>query len=60
MTPGLTAFTRIGALAGMADELGERARAWRILDDGHENYQLLQALIGAWPLAGSGATCVAK
>jgi (1->4)-alpha-D-glucan 1-alpha-D-glucosylmutase len=41
---------RIGALAGMADEWAERARAWRILDDGHENYQLLQALVGAWPI----------
>ena len=40
----------IGALAGMADEWAERARAWRILDDGHENYQLLQALVGAWPI----------
>jgi (1->4)-alpha-D-glucan 1-alpha-D-glucosylmutase len=42
---------RIGALAGMADEWAERARAWRILDDGHENYQLLQALVGAWPVS---------
>ena len=41
---------RIGALAGMADEWAERVRAWRILDDGHENYQLLQALVGAWPI----------
>jgi (1->4)-alpha-D-glucan 1-alpha-D-glucosylmutase len=41
---------RIGALAGMADEWAEHARAWRILDDGHENYQLLQALVGAWPI----------
>ena len=41
---------RIGALAGMADEWAGRAQAWRILDDGHENYQLLQALVGAWPI----------
>ena len=41
---------RIGALAGMAEEWAEHARAWRILDDGHENYQLLQALVGAWPI----------
>src|SRR5262249_41322357 len=41
---------RIGALAGMAEEWAERARGWRILDDGHENYQLLQALVGAWPI----------
>jgi (1->4)-alpha-D-glucan 1-alpha-D-glucosylmutase len=41
---------RIGALAGMAEEWAERARAWQVLDDGHENYQLLQALVGAWPI----------
>jgi (1->4)-alpha-D-glucan 1-alpha-D-glucosylmutase len=41
---------RIGALAGMADEWAENARAWRILDDPHESYQLLQALVGAWPI----------
>jgi (1->4)-alpha-D-glucan 1-alpha-D-glucosylmutase len=41
---------RIGALAGMAEEWAEHARNWRILDDGHENYQLLQALVGAWPI----------
>src|SRR4029077_20030190 len=41
---------RIGALAGMADEWAERARAWRILDDGHENYLMLQTLVGTWPI----------
>jgi (1->4)-alpha-D-glucan 1-alpha-D-glucosylmutase len=41
---------RIGALARMVDEWSERARAWRILDDPHENYQLLQALVGTWPI----------
>jgi (1->4)-alpha-D-glucan 1-alpha-D-glucosylmutase len=41
---------RIGALAGMADEWAEHARTWQILDDAHESYQLLQALVGAWPI----------
>ncbi len=41
---------RIGALAGMAEEWSEHARAWQYLDDPNENYLLLQTALGAWPL----------
>jgi (1->4)-alpha-D-glucan 1-alpha-D-glucosylmutase len=41
---------RIGALAGLAEQWAERARAWQYLDDPAENYLLLQTALGAWPL----------
>jgi (1->4)-alpha-D-glucan 1-alpha-D-glucosylmutase len=41
---------RIAALAGMAEEWGERVRRWRTLDDPGEDHLLWQTLVGAWPL----------
>jgi (1->4)-alpha-D-glucan 1-alpha-D-glucosylmutase len=41
---------RIAALAGLADEWGERVRGWRTLADPGEDYLLWQTLVGAWPL----------
>ncbi|MGH3005270.1 MAG: malto-oligosyltrehalose synthase [Gaiellaceae bacterium] len=41
---------RIVALAGMAEEWGERVRRWRTLDDPGEDHLLWQTLVGAWPL----------
>jgi (1->4)-alpha-D-glucan 1-alpha-D-glucosylmutase len=45
---------RIGSLAGMHDEWGERVRGWRLLtggmDDPNEEYLVWQTLVGAWPI----------
>jgi (1->4)-alpha-D-glucan 1-alpha-D-glucosylmutase len=45
---------RIGSLAGMHDEWGERVRRWRLLtggmDDPNEEYLVWQTLVGAWPI----------
>jgi (1->4)-alpha-D-glucan 1-alpha-D-glucosylmutase len=48
---------RIGSLAGMAEEWGERVRRWRALtgglDDPNEEYLVWQTLVGAWPIVPS-------
>jgi (1->4)-alpha-D-glucan 1-alpha-D-glucosylmutase len=45
---------RIGALAGMHEEWGERVRRWHALtggmDDPNEEYLVWQTLVGAWPI----------
>jgi (1->4)-alpha-D-glucan 1-alpha-D-glucosylmutase len=45
---------RIGALAGLHEEWGERVRRWHELtggmDDPNEEYLVWQTLIGAWPI----------
>jgi len=45
---------RIGALAGMHEQWGERVRRWHELtggmDDPNEEYLLWQTLVGAWPI----------
>jgi (1->4)-alpha-D-glucan 1-alpha-D-glucosylmutase len=50
---------RIGALAGMADEWGERVRRWYGLTEGlrdggapddRERWLIFQTLVGAWPI----------
>jgi (1->4)-alpha-D-glucan 1-alpha-D-glucosylmutase len=45
---------RIGALAGLHEEWGERVRRWHALtggmDDPNEEYLLWQTLVGAWPI----------
>jgi (1->4)-alpha-D-glucan 1-alpha-D-glucosylmutase len=45
---------RIGSLAGMHEQWGERVRRWRELtggmDDPNEEYLVWQTLVGAWPI----------
>ncbi|MDX6455497.1 MAG: (1-_4)-alpha-D-glucan 1-alpha-D-glucosylmutase [Gaiellaceae bacterium] len=45
---------RIGTLAGMHEQWGERVRRWQELtggmDDANEEYLLWQTLVGAWPI----------
>jgi (1->4)-alpha-D-glucan 1-alpha-D-glucosylmutase len=45
---------RIGALAALHEEWGERVRRWHVLtggmDDPNEEYLLWQTLLGAWPI----------
>jgi (1->4)-alpha-D-glucan 1-alpha-D-glucosylmutase len=45
---------RIGALAALHEEWGERVRRWHALtggmDDPNEEYLLWQTLVGAWPI----------
>ena len=48
---------RIGVLAGLHEEWGERVRRWRSLtgglEDPNEEYLLWQTLVGAWPIVPS-------
>jgi (1->4)-alpha-D-glucan 1-alpha-D-glucosylmutase len=48
---------RIGALAALHEEWGERVRRWHVLtggmDDPNEEYLVWQTLVGAWPIVPS-------